>query len=73
MSIEYENLKVKNIEIARHRINLQDSLIQRDQWQTCINCDDFVKETEECKMHKARPPAYIIVSGCENHTMAIPF
>lgn len=68
---------------ARYRIQLQEVLVKRDQWQTCMNCDEYTKEKGEvidgvnrpfyCKLHKGEPPPNIVVHGCPNHMMDIPF
>lgn len=66
-----DNLRHK--EAAKLRIRMQELLVRRDQWQACTNCDNWQEKSEECRLFNARPPAYIIVSGCEDHTMKIPF
>ena len=41
-------------------------------FQTCLNCCDWNDKTEICMRFKQRPPAKVIVSGCEFHS-DIPF
>lgn len=35
--------------------------------QHCVNCIHWAENEEMCKMFKARPPAYVIVTGCPQH------
>lgn len=43
-------------------------------WRTCINCDSWLQATEGCKKASgARPPAAVIVIGCDNWIEKIPF
>lgn len=67
------NNPIAGREVARHRIKIQEIIVRRDQWQTCINCDHFRDNEETCMLFQAHPPAYIIANGCEDHTMKIPF
>jgi hypothetical protein len=39
----------------------------------CTNCERFDDETEICRLYQARPPARVIVSGCDKHEDEIPF
>ena len=41
--------------------------------QNCVNCENFDIDTEFCKLVKARPPASILVRGCEKYEELIPF
>jgi len=41
-------------------------------YRTCLNCCDWNDKTEICMKYKSRPPAKVIVSGCDSHT-DIPF
>jgi len=54
------------------KIKLQDKMVAAYVWQTCLNCSNFLKD-ETCDLFKARPPAYIIVSGCKEYEQDIPF
>jgi hypothetical protein len=58
---------------ANHLIELQAVLITATKWQTCLNCIDWSKDKEICNRFNARPPAHIIVSGCQDHFADIPF
>lgn len=67
--------KQHNKNCAIYRTAIQKTLIERDQWQTCLNCDMY-KGTEEkpfCGLHKGVPPVSVVVCGCEDHLMKIPF
>ena len=41
--------------------------------RTCLNCTQFNEATELCGRCNMRPPARIIVSGCDQHEDEIPF
>jgi hypothetical protein len=41
-------------------------------FNSCLNCCDWNNNTEMCMKFKQRPPAKVIVSGCEHHS-DIPF
>ena len=43
------------------------------QTRTCCNCLWFDDKTEFCKPANARPPARVIVAGCEKYEDDIPF
>ena len=47
--------------------------MMNDGWfTTCTNCCDWNDKTEMCMKFKVRPPAKVIVVGCEQHS-DIPF
>jgi len=54
-------------------IGMRDAL--NEQTQNCTNCGHFDERTENCILYKARPPASIIVSGCDSYQEddGIPF
>lgn len=65
---------------ASFRIQIQELLIKRDQWQTCMNCDSYTKEKGMgadppfyCMRHGGTPPPNVVVNGCPQHMMDIPF
>lgn len=43
--------------------------------RSCINCQNFSQQHEECLLvvPPTRPPAYIIVLGCDSWEHEIPF
>ena len=47
-------------------------LMDNGMFTTCLNCAYWSDEEEICKYYKQRPPAKVIVVGCETHT-DIPF
>ena len=47
-------------------------LMEKGLFTTCLNCSYWNKEKEICSYYKQRPPAKVIVIGCETHT-DIPF
>ena len=44
-------------------------------FQSCINCVNFVEQTEKCTLAQQRPPARVIVFGCQCYVdnQEIPF
>jgi hypothetical protein len=60
----------KNREIGLTHLNklLTTYMLEVGMFQTCLNCCDWNDTTEMCIKFNARPPAKIIVSGCEHHT-----
>lgn len=64
--------------IAVQRIKMQEVMIKRDLWQSCMGCDNYTKENGAptpfyCTVHHAVPPPNIVVSGCPDYQMDIPF
>ena len=39
----------------------------------CVSCLNFNQHDEVCEIAKARPPAIVIVTGCEQWLDDIPF
>jgi len=73
MAIDGE-FTARDKQIANYRIDMQKVIVRNDQWQTCLNCDEWDNETETCKLFgNVKPPAHIIVNGCEDHCFLIPF
>ena len=58
---------------AEIRIEFQKRLVDSCVWQTCLNCTQFDIDADTCKRYNAKPPAYIILSGCKDHETDIPF
>jgi hypothetical protein len=48
-------------------------LSERGMFETCLNCDNWNDRDEICTKFKERPPAKVIVCGCEHHESDIPF
>lgn len=42
-------------------------------YRSCLNCDHWDQVNEICTTFKERPPAKVIVCGCEHHIDEIPF
>ncbi len=41
--------------------------------RNCTRCEHFDARDEQCKLWGARPPAKVIVTGCEKFDEGIPF
>lgn len=50
-----------------------DRMMDEGWFRTCLNCEHFDEPKEWCKVWKAKPPAKVIVIGCEEHSDTIPF
>lgn len=53
-------------------LNFTNYLFEQGWFTTCLNCHYWNKEQDICGKFNQRPPAKIIISGCEEHT-DIPF
>jgi hypothetical protein len=63
-----------NLKNPKLRIEFQNSLIDNMIISTCTNCEDWNREAEVCRrFSNSRPPARVIVTGCEYHQFDIPF
>jgi hypothetical protein len=51
----------------------EQALIDTFNWECCPNCDHWDDGTEMCKKFGARPPAKVIVIGCVEYEVGIPF
>lgn len=51
---------------------ITEFLMEKGFFTTCLNCSYWDNQKEICQYYKQRPPAKVIVSGCETHT-DIPF
>ena len=40
---------------------------------SCISCTHYCQQKELCKKWQSKPPAKIIVIGCDSHSPDIPF
>ncbi len=55
---------------AEVRLAVLDVLEKEHPLQSCINCEHF-RKNETCGLYGIRPPAKIIVYGCEKWTSDI--
>lgn len=53
-------------------LNFTNYLFDNGWFSTCLNCHYWKDKEEMCSKYNQRPPAKIIISGCEEHT-DIPF
>jgi hypothetical protein len=63
---------VQNTEIEKHLFEKLADLIKH---RNCVNCIAWMHEKEWCNKYNLRPPARIIIKGCEYFEDAdlIPF
>ena len=55
------------------RAERQKAQVDNFLWQTCINCENWDKDKELCEKWGVRPPAKVIVNGCDDWFVDIPF
>lgn len=84
MKYNFNNIHGKmhpDIGLGKPRTNMLRRLIEDavsrvidEGWlRNCTNCEHWIGNTEQCALYKARPPAKVIVVGCESHSDLIPF
>lgn len=54
-------------------IRLHTAMVESQTWKCCCNCVDFDEHKMACNRFNAKPPAKVIVVGCEEHADDIPF
>lgn len=69
MAHEIKRLTVEQMEGLRDYIC--DALERAT--KSCLTCDNFIEETEICRLNNQKPPARIIAFGCECYADKIPF
>lgn len=63
---------VRNAVMKETALELASYMENKGWFNTCLNCCEWNETNELCNKFKERPPAKIIVKGCEHHT-DIPF
>lgn len=53
-------------------LGFTEYMMQTGYFCTCLNCHNWNDKQEICKLYNQRPPARVIVSGCESHE-DVPF
>lgn len=54
--------------------NLMEGFYDAGMFRNCCNCDNWNEKAETCQVAGGkRPPAKVIVVGCEQHSAIIPF
>lgn len=68
-------LKARSRQDALSKLSLEMTrwMVEVGMFETCLNCDHWNDRDEICTKFKMRPPAKIIVCGCEFHESDIPF
>ena len=49
------------------------ALLDRGAIRSCLNCDLWRDDPQICEKFGERPPAIVIVFGCESHLTDVPF
>lgn len=57
-------------EIAKELLNI---VVRSRLRNSCVKCHNFDESNELCRLANIRPPAWVIVTGCEKFEEAIPF
>ena len=52
---------------------LHKQLILQQVVHSCLNCEEFDEEKDQCIIVNLTPPAKILVYGCPKWTPSIPF
>ena len=52
---------------------LHQQLILQQVVKSCLNCEEFDNEKDQCVIVNVTPPAKILVYGCPKWTPSIPF
>lgn len=64
-------IEIKTLDEAKRMV--QNDQINSFCWLSCINCAKFSPHTEQCLKFNEKPPAKVIVHGCQYWEMDIPF
>lgn len=64
------NLWERRRHVAQRIATLMD---QEKVFRNCTNCEHWRHTEERCGKWNARPPATVIVTGCDDHSDEIPF
>lgn len=60
--------------IREERVPVHERMIIDQVFRSCLNCEQFTADSSElCMLAKARPPAKVIVYGCQKWEASIPF
>lgn len=75
LRIDYEIHKTLSRELTPGIVAALDKFKAEDLYKTCITCAYFDAKEEKCMKVGVRPPAFIIVRGCEAYynNSDIPF
>lgn len=62
-------------EKKRNKLRADNQKAQVDNflWQCCPNCDQWDRDKDVCKKWNIAPPAKVIILGCEDWEVNIPF
>lgn len=67
MSFEYTERRIE-LMLELYKVAIKEQL-----FKSCLNCIAFNSKKELCELNNLRPPAEIVVYGCEMHDFDIPF
>ena len=64
----------REVTVAKIALEFAEYMRDKGLLRNCINCAHWSgAKTEICGLFKMRPPATVIVTGCNEHTDNIPF
>mgnify|MGYP005849459143 CR=1 FL=1 len=67
-------MSIRNdVEFQAARIGLQEEMIRKQVWSSCLNCDDWEKKEKRCSRFMTQPPPEVLVVGCQFWYEEIPF
>jgi hypothetical protein len=71
--MSFDNVRVIRAEKRKLEIAIQNAAIADGTWSTCLKCDHWNETAETCVYYNQRPPAWVIVNGCDDFQIEIPF
>jgi len=60
-------------QIRETRVPIHKRMIIDQVFRSCLNCEHFDSGLELCMLANARPPAQVIVYGCQKWEADVPF
>jgi len=58
---------------SEHMSTMHKAMIKSHNFRSCLNCDNWSNDKQECSKFNAKPPADVIVFSCEEWLMQLPF
>ena len=54
-------------------VKFQKELLDANVWRSCLNCEEWHPSQRLCMKYKMLPPPEVIVHGCPEWLISIPF